>query len=182
MTIAYTPSLHCTFSVASRYRDVIKNMTIGALQADMTLIMVCMSTRPTVQCESKPGFHGEEASSEEQDESIVNSMPKVLLQGAAIKRNWQTMIAAVSARRTSLRAEPDCVHPAGQGAVRNRSAQAELARRTRAKKEHSTELSQLASRIPAVANSGAGAGRLDHGADQQVADDSPSAARAIERL
>ena len=60
--------------------------------------------------------------------------------------------------------EPDCVHPAGQGAVRSRSAQAELARRTRA-----------IERFPihrAVAKSGAGAGKLDHEPDQQVADDS----------
>ena len=34
--------------------------------------------------------------------------------------------------------EPDCVHPAGEGAVRCHSVQAELARRTQAKKEHST--------------------------------------------
>ena len=38
--------------------------------------------------------------------------------------------------------------------------------------EHSTALSQLASRIPAVAKPGAGAGRLDLEPDQQVADDS----------
>ena len=38
--------------------------------------------------------------------------------------------------------------------------------------EHSTALSQLASRIPAVVKSGAGAGKLDHEPDQQVADDS----------
>ena len=33
-----------TFIVAARHRDFIKNMTTGALQADMTLIMVCVST------------------------------------------------------------------------------------------------------------------------------------------
>ena len=36
--------------------------------------------------------------------------------------------------------------------------------------EHSTALSQLTSRIPAVVKSGAGAGKLDHEPDQQVAD------------
>ena len=141
----------------------------------------------------------DEANSDEQDETVIRSVPSVLLQGAT-KRRSQTMIAAVSIRRTPLRlprrvlcvgqpsaqhrdeptvpqvtaymfksrgvpemlkkikvkltnelrklageeehspepsatnTEPDCVHPAGQGAVRSRSAQAELARRTRAKK------------------------------------------------
>ena len=60
----------------------------------------------------------------------------------------------------------------GQGAVRCRSVQAELAHRTRAVKEHFTAPSQLASRIPEVAKLGAGAGRLDHGHDQQFADES----------
>ena len=186
--------------------------------------------------DQRNGPSGDEANSDEQDETIVRSVPSVLLQGAATKRRSQTMIAAVSARRTSLRVprevlcveqpsaqhreeptepevtvcmfksrgvpemlkkmtvkltnelrklageeehsaepsatstEPDCVHPASQGAVRSRSAQVELARRTRAKKEHSTALSQLSSRIPAVAKSGAGAGKLDHEPDQQVAD------------
>ena len=36
--------------------------------------------------------------------------------------------------------------------------------------EHSTALSQLTSHIPAVVKSGAGAGKLDHEPDQQVAD------------
>ena len=177
----------------------------------------------------------DEANSDEQDETIIRSVPSVLLQGAA-KRRSQTMIAAVSTRRTSLRVprevlcvdqpsaqhreeptvpqvtvymfksrgvpemlkkimvkltnelrklageeehspepsatntEPDCVHPAGQGAVRSRSAQAELARRSRAKKNIPQHFSQLTSHIPAVVKSGAGAGKLDHERDQQVAD------------
>ena len=64
--------------------------------------------------------------------------------------------------------EPDCFHPAGRGAVRCRSVRTELAR----KKEHSKAPSELASRIPTVARLGTGAGRLDHGPDQQVADES----------
>ena len=177
----------------------------------------------------------DEANSDEQDETIIRSVPSVLLQGAT-KRRSQTMIAAVSIGRTPLRVarevlcvgqpsaqhrdeptvpqvtaymfksrgvpemlkkimvkvtnelrklageeehspepsatntEPDCVHPAGQGAVRSRSAQAELARRTRAKKNIPQHFSQLTSRIPAVVKSGAGAGKLDHEPDQQVAD------------
>ena len=42
----------CTFIVAPRHRDFIKNMTTGAMQADMTLIIVCATTRPTVQRET----------------------------------------------------------------------------------------------------------------------------------
>ena len=37
---AHTDRRHCTFSVAPRHRDFIKNMTNGALHADMTLIIV----------------------------------------------------------------------------------------------------------------------------------------------
>ena len=48
----YTDWLHFTFIVTLRHRDFIKNMTVGASQADMTLIMVCVSTRQTVQCET----------------------------------------------------------------------------------------------------------------------------------
>ena len=168
-------------------------MTTGALQADMTFIMVCVITRQTVQRETIVASEGEavddvremcatacrslvaqsdqhnspsedETNSHEQDETIVRSVPSVLLQGAATKRSSQTMTATVSARGTSLRvlreslcvgqpsaqqsrgansaggrrvvggdahrrtwqacspepsaasAEPDCVHPAGQGA------------------------------------------------------------------
>ena len=42
----------CTFSVAPRHRDFIKNMTTGALHPDMTLIMVCVITRQTVHRET----------------------------------------------------------------------------------------------------------------------------------
>ena len=39
----YTDRHHCTFIVAPRHRDFLKNMTTGALQADMTLIWsVCV--------------------------------------------------------------------------------------------------------------------------------------------
>ena len=48
----HTDRRRCTISVALRHRDFIKNMTIGALQADMTLIMVCVITRQTVQRET----------------------------------------------------------------------------------------------------------------------------------
>ena len=68
-------------------------------------------------------------------------------------------------------ASTGCVHAAGQGAVRCRSVRAQLARRTRAKQEHYTAPSQLASRIPTVGKLGAGAGRLAHGPDQQIADE-----------
>ena len=43
---------HHTFIVALRHRDCSKNMTTGTLQADMTITMVCLSTRPTVQRET----------------------------------------------------------------------------------------------------------------------------------
>ena len=41
-----------TFSVSPRYSDFIKSLTIGALHTDMTLIMVCVITRQTVQRET----------------------------------------------------------------------------------------------------------------------------------
>ena len=48
----HTDKQHYTFVVAPRHRDSSKNMTTGASQADMTLIMVCVSTRPAVQRET----------------------------------------------------------------------------------------------------------------------------------
>ena len=45
-------SLHCTFLIAPRHKDSIKSMATGALQADMTLVMVSVITRPTVQRET----------------------------------------------------------------------------------------------------------------------------------
>ena len=48
--------------------DSSKNMTTSASQADMTLIMVCVSTRPRVQ-----------------RETIVSSVRSVLLQGTAVQ-------------------------------------------------------------------------------------------------
>ena len=186
----------------------------------------------------------DEANSDEQDETIIRSVPSVLLQGAA-KRRSQTMIAAVSTRRTSLRVprevlcvgqpsaqhrveptvtvymfksrgvpemlkkmmlkltnelrklageeahspepsatstEPDCAHPAGQGAVRRRSARAELARRTRAKKNilqrfpsshrASPQLSSLARELESLTTNLINRSQMT----------APSAARAIERL
>ena len=47
----HTDRQHHTFIVATRRRDSSKNMTTGASQADTTLIMVCVSTRPAVQRE-----------------------------------------------------------------------------------------------------------------------------------
>ena len=49
---AYTDKRHDTFIVAPRHQDFIKNVTTGALQADMALIMVCVCTRPTGQGET----------------------------------------------------------------------------------------------------------------------------------
>ena len=73
--------------------------------------------------------------------------------------------------------EPDCVHPAGQGAVRSRSAQAELARRTRAKKNipqrrASPQLSSPARELESLTTN------LTYRSQRTA----PSAARAIERL
>ena len=48
----YKDRRRCTFSVAPRHRDFIKNMTTDALHADMTLIMVCVITRQTVHRET----------------------------------------------------------------------------------------------------------------------------------
>ena len=48
----HTDRQHCTFIVAPRHRDSSKNMTTGASQADMTLITVCVSTRPADQRET----------------------------------------------------------------------------------------------------------------------------------
>ena len=77
--------------------------------------------------------------------------------------------------------EPDCVHPAGQGALRSRSAQAELARRTRAKKN-----------IQRFPSSHRGSPQLPSPARElesfttnliyRSQTTAPSAARAIERL
>ena len=177
----------------------------------------------------------DEANSDEQDETIIRSVPSVLLQGAT-KRRSQTMIAAVSIRRTPLRVPRRGVvrrpaertasrgansaaghrvhvqisrcardveedngeaHQRTSQACRRRGAQPRtISHQYRARlrppsrprrsqepqcpsrartqdasqEEHSTALSQLTSRIPAVVKSGAGAGKLDHEPDQQVAD------------
>ena len=47
MTIVCTPTT--LSSLHPDTKDFIKNMTTGALQSDMTLVMVCVCTRPTVQ-------------------------------------------------------------------------------------------------------------------------------------
>ena len=49
-----------TFIVPPRYRDFIRNVTTDALQADMTLIMVCVCTRPTIQRETIVRVTGDE--------------------------------------------------------------------------------------------------------------------------
>ena len=177
----------------------------------------------------------DEANSDEQDETIIGSVPSVLLQGAT-KRRSQTMIAAVSIRRTPLRVprevlcvgQPNAQHRdeptvpqvtvymfksrgvpemlkkimvkltnelrklAGEEEAQPRTISHQYRARLRppsrprrsqepqcpsrartqdaSQEEHSTALSQLTSRIPAVVKSGAGAGKLDHEPDQQVAD------------
>ena len=189
----------------------------------------------------------DEANSDEQDETIIRSVPSVLLQGAA-KRRSQTMIAAVSIRRTPLRVprevlcvgqpsaqhrdeptvpqvtvymfksrgvpemlkkimvkltnelrklageeehspepsatntEPDCVHPAGQGAVRSRSAQAELARRTRAKKNIPQRFPSSHRASPQLSSPARELESLTTNLINRSQTSGPSAARAIERL
>ena len=61
------------------------------------------------------------------------------------------------------------VHPAGQGAVGYRSVQA----RTKDVSQEGELCNDFPDQIahPAVAELGAGAGRVDHGLDQQVADE-----------
>ena len=190
----------------------------------------------------------DEANSDEQDESIVNSMPNVLSRDAATKRSSQTMTATVSARVTSLRVlrealcvgqpsaqhreeptvlevtvymfksrgvpemlkrmmvkltnelrklageeehspepsatstEPDCVDPAGQGAVRSRSAEAELARRTRAKKNILQRFPSSHRASPQLPSSARELESLTTNLINRSQTTAPSAARAIERL
>ena len=113
-------------------------MTTGASQADMTLIMVCESTRPRVP-----------------RETIVSSVPSVLLQGTATTRNSLTTIAAVSTGRTSLKRW-------------ERSGVSEMSTKLMVKL-HNAFPARTAH--PAVGELDTGAGRLDHGLDQQVADE-----------
>ena len=190
----------------------------------------------------------DETNSDEQDETIVRTVPSVLLQGAATKRRSQTMTATVSARGTSLRVlrealcvgqpsaqyreeptvpevtmymfksrgvpemlkkmmvkltnelrklageeehspepsaartEPDCVHPAGQGAVRSRSAQAELARRTRAKKNMLQRFPSSHRASPQLPSPARELESLTTNLINRSQTTAPSAARATERL
>ena len=91
----------------------------------------------------------------EQDEMIVSSVSSVLLQGTATARNSLTTIAAVRTGRTTLR----CWE---RGGVPEMSTKLIV-------KFHSAFPARIAH--PAVAEFGAGAERLDHGLDQQVADE-----------
>ena len=124
-------------------------MTTGASQADMTLIMVCESTRPRVP-----------------RETIVSSVPSVLLQGTATTRNSLTTIAAVGAGRTSLRRWE-------RGGVPEMSTKLMV-------KFHSAFPARMAH--PAVAEFGAGAERLDHGLNQQVAIENSVRSQSHRRL
>ena len=91
----------------------------------------------------------------EEDEMIVSSVSSVVLQGTATTRNSLTTIAAVSTGRTTLR----CWE---RGGVREMSTKLIV-------KFHSAFPARIAH--PAVSEFGARAERLDHGLDQQVADD-----------
>ena len=85
----------------------------------------------------------DEANSDEQDETIVRSVPSVLLQGTATTRNSLTTIAAVSTGRTTLRCQE-------RGGVPEMSTKLIV-------KIHSALPALIAH--PAVAEFGAGAGR-----------------------
>ena len=83
---------------------------------------------------------------------------------------------------SAVSTEPGCVHPAGQDAVGCRSVQTELARRTRGKAEHSTTLSQLASRILQLPSSARELEDLITDLINRLHVKTPSEDRAIEKV
>ena len=106
-------------------------MTTGASPADMTLIMVCVSTRQTVQRETIVRVTGD-VKSETVDDRLQPSIQED--------------------RRSGV----------GRGGVPEMSTELMV-------KFHNA--SQLTIAHPAVAELGAGAGRIDHRFDQQVAEE-----------
>ena len=83
---------------------------------------------------------------------------------------------------SAARTEPDCVHPAGHGAFRSRSAQAELARRTRAKKNMLQRFPSSHRASPQLPSLARELESLTTNLTNRSQTTAPSAARAIEGL